>query len=608
MTYEEILSHFRVKSRSGNSAKCFCPAHADNEASLSITKGANGKTLVFCHAGCKTEDVLGAVGLSEKDLFEESQDWRAEIEKREGRAIEGVYTYRDINTGAAAFTRLRFPGKVFRYGIFANGQFKYGLQGRQRKDIPAVYGDLKQIKSADTVYYCEGEKDVDTVRNNGLCGVTCGAAKEWVPAVKELFRGKTVIVCQDNDDPGEKLGETIEAGLSGIAKSVTRITPCTKAKGADITDYFQDGGTVEELERMAAGASEVKKIEYITASDLLEMDLPPVEFLAQGLIIGTGLTGFVSKPKIGKSWCALDLAISVASGGRFLGRQCAKADVLYLSLEDSFQRLQDRLKKILRGKEVPAGLALAIKSDRIDGELLSGLRDHLKERPETRLIIIDTLQKIRGQPLRSETTYAHDCREVGELKQFADTEGVSVVFIHHTRKGESLDDPFSDVSGTNGIFGSADTVLIITKAKRTDKAAKLWTIGRDVPMETYEIEFDKERFRWNMLGNSEYLEEKRREEAFHTSNIVKTVKRLLEQNNGEWEGTASELMQAGRYIAKRSIATNETILGKKLSQLADDFREYAGIDYVTTKGKNGNRVHRFKDENPFVPCNERSIS
>lgn len=350
-------------------------------------------------------------------------------------------------------------------------------------------------------------------------------------------------------------------------------------------------GTIYNLAK-AGGWRQQQELAYITADSLLKMDIPPVEFLVPGLLVSIGLTGIVAKPKIGKSWLSLDLGVSVASGGDFLGRKCQQADVLYLSLEDSFSRLQNRLEKVLQGRSVPSGLALAIQSKTLDNGLIDDLQGHLKARPNTKLIIIDTLQKVRGQQKRAETLYAYDSRELGLLKGFADKNGISVVLIHHTRKGEDVSDPFQDVSGSQGIFGILDTCIILTKQKRTDKTAKLWTIGRDVDMETYEMEFTS--YRWRMLGRSDDVEEQRELDEFKNNPIVTTIEKLLDQGGGKWSGTTSELMQAGRYISGRSIATNETMLGKKLSSMAENFYRYAAIEYETVKAvKNGNKTHRF---------------
>lgn len=258
MTYNEILSRFQVKRSYRDKAQCICPSHNDKEASLTISKGEKG-TVVHCHAGCETADILGAVGLSLKDLFDDDpiqntgERWRAYVEGREKRQIEDVYKYVDLN-GNYAFTRIRLSGKKFIYGIMDGDRFNYGLKGKSRKSIPAVFCDSlrglqKTIEDGGRVFYCEGEKDVKTVNSHGLTGVTCGASGDWVEGCTTLFEGADVVILQDNDKPGEKSAKAIEKDLRKVAKSVRIVVPTPDLEHGDISDFFKDH-TVEDLEEL----------------------------------------------------------------------------------------------------------------------------------------------------------------------------------------------------------------------------------------------------------------------------------------------------------------------------------------------------------------------
>lgn len=257
MTYDEILSRFKVKRSYRDKAQCICPSHNDQEASLTISKGEKG-TVVHCHAGCETADVLGAVGLSLKDLFEDDpiqtgERWRSYVEGREKRQIEDVYKYVDLN-GNYAFTRIRLSGKKFIYGIMDGDRFNYGLNGKSRRTIPAVFcesltGLRRAIEKGDRVFYCEGEKDVKTVNSHGLTGITCGASGDWVSGCATLFEGADVVILADNDDPGRKSAKKIEKDLRSVAKSVRIVTPTPDLEHGDISDFFKDH-TVEDLEAL----------------------------------------------------------------------------------------------------------------------------------------------------------------------------------------------------------------------------------------------------------------------------------------------------------------------------------------------------------------------
>ena len=273
MTYDEILSRFKVKRSYRDKAQCICPSHNDKESSLTISKGEKG-TVVHCHAGCETADILGAVGLSLKDLFDDDpiqtgERWRAYVEGREKRKIEDVYKYVDLN-GNYAFTRIRLSGKKFIYGIMDGDRFNYGLKGKSRKSIPAVFCDSlrglqKAIEDGQRVFYCEGEKDVKTVKSHGLTAITCGASGDWVSGCATLFKGADVVILQDNDKPGEKSAKAIEKDLRSVAKSVRIVVPTPDLEHGDISDFFKDH-TVEDLEALLK--EEPKK----EAGDDLDLD------------------------------------------------------------------------------------------------------------------------------------------------------------------------------------------------------------------------------------------------------------------------------------------------------------------------------------------------
>ena len=139
--YESNLLPFEIKKRYGTKAQCRCPAHDDKHASLTITKGKKC-TLFYCHAGCKVDDILKAVGLEKKNTFYDvepiNQKWKSYIESREKRRIEAIYHYVSIS-GGYTFTKIRLEGKKILYGVLQNERFTYGLQGRNRRELKSIY-------------------------------------------------------------------------------------------------------------------------------------------------------------------------------------------------------------------------------------------------------------------------------------------------------------------------------------------------------------------------------------------------------------------------------------------------------------------------------------
>lgn len=262
--FEQNLRHFQVMHKYEGKAQCKCPAHSDNKASLTVTRG-NKCTLFHCHAGCSLDDILAAAGIEKKDTFyQESvkqENWKTYIEKREKRRIEQVYEYRSIDTEKYAFSKIRLEGKKMLYGILKNNRFSYGLpRNTPRKSLKAVYGDLQDIKDAIKnnmpVFIPEGEKDVNTLKKRGYAAFTYGSANDWQDGLSEIVRDAKVYVLADNDKPGREVAERIVFDLQGIAKESKIIIPCPEEAHADITNFFESGKTNEEFEQLLAEKQE----------------------------------------------------------------------------------------------------------------------------------------------------------------------------------------------------------------------------------------------------------------------------------------------------------------------------------------------------------------
>lgn len=272
MTFDEVLNHFTVKKRSGDKAQCLCPAHSDKEASLTITRADDGRVLMFCHAHCSTDRVLSAAGLSYADICGESGSrsdrWREYVERRENRQIEAVYKYVDLD-GQYAFTRLRLKGKKFIYGTIDGDRWSYGLGGRKRASIPAIFTkSLKSLSEAvergDVIYYVEGEKDAQRLISEGLTAFTCGACGDWNSDVASILKGADVVVVADNDDPGMKSARKVVHDLTDVAKRVRMIVPMPDVEHGDVSDYLDAGHTVDDLKELIE-KSEIMNSEYMNS-------------------------------------------------------------------------------------------------------------------------------------------------------------------------------------------------------------------------------------------------------------------------------------------------------------------------------------------------------
>lgn len=249
--------HFKIKKDYGNKAQGFCPCHDDKNASLSITMGRKC-TLLYCHAGCRKEDIVQAAGLQMQDLFYDerprSPDWKAYVEGREERKIEAIYNYVSIN-GSYAFTKIRLEGKKIIYGKLQNDRFTYGLgHDVGRKSYKAIYGSLQAINKAIAenrpVFVPEGEKDVDTLIKQGYTTWTYGGCSDWQSDFATLVQGADVYIFADNDEAGKRVAETIQNDIKAVAKSSKIIVPMPDTPKADVSDYFAAGHSKQEFEQM----------------------------------------------------------------------------------------------------------------------------------------------------------------------------------------------------------------------------------------------------------------------------------------------------------------------------------------------------------------------
>lgn len=338
-----------------------------------------------------------------------------------------------------------------------------------------------------------------------------------------------------------------------------------------------------------------RKLNTLNASELFNMDVKPTEFIINNLI-PIGQTLVASPPKYGKSWMVLDMSISVATGNSFLGFSTNKCDVLYLALEDRFDRLKERMLKITNNKPFPDGLEIAIDAPPLGNGFIEYIEDYLNDHPETKLVIIDTFIKIRGIPNGKESAYAIDSREAGALKKFADQRNVAVVLVTHTRKGIDPNDPFANITGTYGVAGAADDMIVLTKEKRSDSLTKMSVTGRDITFEEYPIVFDKISCKWVRQGDSYELaaaqqENEIRYAEYYSGNIRKTIVKLLDENNGTWQGRCNEIMDKSREYGTLIDLTSQK-LGKELTQINEFLYQDHILHTEISKGK-ASKIHKF---------------
>jgi hypothetical protein len=289
--------------------------------------------------------------------------------------------------------------------------------------------------------------------------------------------------------------------------------------GLGVTPAVLSPGTGKEVARFAAGGTVAEVIEIsqteidgqavddeshsylstaVSAADLMATDFPPIRYVVEDLI-PEGLTMVVAPPKIGKSWLVLGLGLAVSNGSLALG--CIRTEarpVIYFALEDGHRRLKSRLTSLGAVKPSPD---LTFITTVARGDIPHAISEYLDvHRDKAPVVIIDTLGKAQSPALPGETTYDRDYRVVGNLKGLADAHpGSSIILVHHTRKASGSD--FVDaVSGTQGIAGAADTVLLLRR-ERGENIATLHATSRDTQEGEYAVALDASG-RWTLAGDS----------------------------------------------------------------------------------------------------------
>ena len=316
----------------------------------------------------------------------------------------------------------------------------------------------------------------------------------------------------------------------------------------------------------------MQKLQTVNADTLLYEPLEKPSFVVDGLI-PTGLTLFCGSQKIGKSWLMLKLCLCVSQGIPLWDMPTQEGDVLYLCLEDTFCRIQVRLFRLT--DEASGRLHFAVASDKLSDGLIVQLEDYLKEYPDSRLIVIDTLQKVRTAS--KDNAYASDYGDISLIKDFADRHSLAVIVVHHIRK-QNDSDVFNKVSGTTGLTGSADATFVLEQESRASNAAKLYVTGRDTPYQEFTL-----RFRdcsWELV-------ERKEQEQLAREAIPDILFRLVDfmQGREEWTGTATELLEE-----MEETGTPPNIMTKRLNEYRAGFLSENNIRYSYHRKKGGREI------------------
>ncbi|MEE1398436.1 AAA family ATPase [Ruminococcus sp.] len=298
---------------------------------------------------------------------------------------------------------------------------------------------------------------------------------------------------------------------------------------------------------------------------------PPV---IEGLLYqGTYL--FVGSPKIGKSFFMAQLAYHVSTGTPLWDYPVKKGTVLYLALEDDYRRLQERMYRMF-GTDSTENLYFSVSSKPLGNGLTDQLSGFIREHPDTTLVIIDTLQKIREVDSDS-YSYAKDYEIINQLKQFSDSWGICLLLVHHTRKQKASDN-FDMISGTNGLLGCADGAFMLYKENRTSNKATLEISGRDQQDQKIHLIRDEEKLCWNFEKAETELWKEPPEP------LLECIANLVTEENPTWQGTATEL------IEKLGLDMKPNVVSLKLNVNAGRLMNDYSIRYTNKRNHSGRMI------------------
>lgn len=340
---------------------------------------------------------------------------------------------------------------------------------------------------------------------------------------------------------------------------------------------------IDDMQRELLLSMNPYYLKTVSMSELYEtvyQSRPPI---IDGLLYpGTYL--FVGAPKLGKSFLMAQLAYHISTGAPLWNYPVRKGTVLYLALEDDYRRLQERLYRMF-GTDSAENLFFSVSANQLGKGLDEQLQGFIQEHSDTRLIIIDTLQKIR-EVGGDNYSYANDYEIITRLKAFADSNRICLLLVHHTRKQKS-DDNFDMISGTNGLLGAADGAFMLQKEKRTGNTATLEISGRDQQDQKLYLTRNPERLIWELEHTETELWKEPPEP------ILEAVAKFITADNPDWSGTATELLE----IIDNNIPVNA--ITKKLNVNAGRlFNEY-GIMYKCSRAHDGRKLElHFQDDSP----------
>lgn len=461
-----LLARLQKVRTSGRGHVALCPAHEDQNASLSIGTGKDGRAILKCHAGCSPAAVMAALGLGMTDLFDD-ESTNGHGGNGNGHApAQGVtarprlvksYDYTDEH-GALLFQACRMEPKTFRQRRRGeNGDWLWSLDETRLVpyNLPVV---LEAIAEHRQIFIVEGEKDADALAEMRYAATTnpMGAGK-WRDEYSALLKGADAVILPDNDEPGRKHAEEVAVSLFAVG-CVVRVVPLPglPPKG-DVSDWLDAGGDLDQLAELI-GRTPRWNPDWLNArtrtrwrlDELFENDdiMRPPPAIVPRLAWSGRSTLLAAREKSGKSTLIGYVAAQVTQGGTFLGEPCQRGVVLLVGLEEN-----------------PGDTARRLRHFGADPSRLH-LVTHFTGDPRTRpdeiaahvdavapmLIIVDSLSAWSDGMIQDDNNATQMTAVLKPLSDLAHLRGMAVIVVHHARKADGRS------RGSTAITAGADVV------------------------------------------------------------------------------------------------------------------------------------------------------
>lgn len=615
MTLTDFLSRLEGVTGSGGHYKARCPAHRDSTPSLSVSLGRDRRILVKCFAGCQTEDVVSAMGLTMKDLFDDVTPEDAfpnygEPQKKDAwKEAEFIYP-------GGQFKKVKMrrgDGSKYCFWQHRNGADWVPKRG-DRKDMLYYHEPLQS-----PILLVEGERDVDTLHNAGFCAATLpdGSKSKWFDSYGPVFSGKHVFIIQDNDNPGKEFAQRMAEEIVKLASSVrvldlSQVWPEIPEKG-DVSDLIAHFGQERGLELLARLMSETKqwapekdenKPALICAADVPYEPprwlISPYFQRGKGTLIqgdnGTGKTAFM---------CAV--AAHVSTGEPLLGLAVeTPGDVILLSVEDDMPILRGRIEAdggdLRRCHFMTNAAGLTFNSPEVEAAI---------KQVKARLIVFDPIQAFLGAEVdmfRSNETRP----KLAKLFEMCAREDCACAIISHTAKASGDKSPVNRSIGSVDIPAAMRSIMHLIRNPDDEEECVMVHAkcsnaprGRSI---SYRIG-DRGGVQWTgfhpMTAEDLSYIQKRREKgvAYDKEPLVQVFNQLVTERPGGGFWTYAELKEKGMKLLGFPPFSDMNDLRTKLNgPLGRELQEKDGLIVICGARGKGN-VRGVKIEQYQVPRN-----